>query len=128
MHIGNQSKEMSQPQLWKGTGAVSLSFDDGSASQLEIAIPTLNQFGIHATFYINPRMETDLAPWREVGLSGHEIGNHTQTRGLVRRLENRGTEEKRRLKPSIRFQTPYNLSAKLRLTTVHVFSALPSNR
>ena len=77
MDIDPQSKEMNQPQLWKDTGAVSLSFDDGSASQLEIAVPTLNQYALHATFYINPRTETDLAPWRKVGLSGHEIGNHT---------------------------------------------------
>ena len=70
-------KKMNQSQLWKDAGAVSLSFDDGSASQLEIAVPILNQFGLPATFYINPRIDNDLAPWRKVGLSGHEIGNHT---------------------------------------------------
>lgn len=70
-------KKMNQSQLWKDAGAVSLSFDDGSASQLEIAVPILNQFGLPATFYINPRIDNNLVPWRKVGLSGHEIGNHT---------------------------------------------------
>lgn len=36
-------------------GAVSLTFDDGSQSQLDIAIPILNEFGLLGTFYINPR-------------------------------------------------------------------------
>lgn len=61
-------------------GAVSLTFDDGSKSQLDIAIPVLNEYKLLGTFYINPRgddWKQRLAPWREVGLEGHEIGNHT---------------------------------------------------
>ena len=71
------TEETLQPELWKDTGAVSISFDDGSDSQLEIAVPILDQFDLPATFYINPRVRSDLEPWRKVGLSGHEIGNHT---------------------------------------------------
>lgn len=61
-------------------GAVSLTFDDGTRSQLEIAIPMLNEFGLQATFYINPRGDdwmARLAPWREAARAGHEIGNHS---------------------------------------------------
>ena len=73
------------PQIispWSGDckGAVSLTFDDGSQSQLDIAIPILNEYRLHGTFYINPGGDDwkgRLAPWREVGLKGHEIGNHT---------------------------------------------------
>lgn len=63
-------------------GAVSLTFDDGNPSQLQIAAPLLNQLGLRATFYVNPRGEGEswrerLAPWREVAAAGHEIGNHS---------------------------------------------------
>lgn len=61
-------------------GAISLTFDDGSQPQLDIAIPILEEYGLSGTFYINPRgddWKQRLAPWREAGLAGHEIGNHT---------------------------------------------------
>jgi hypothetical protein len=61
-------------------GAVSLTFDDGRASQLAIAIPLLNEMGLHSTFYLNPRGDQwldNLAPWRSVVAAGHEVGNHT---------------------------------------------------
>jgi peptidoglycan-N-acetylglucosamine deacetylase len=60
-------------------GAVSLTFDDGLASQLELAIPLLDKYGLQATFYVNPRddYETQLIPWRAAAQNGHEIGNHT---------------------------------------------------
>ena len=59
---------------WPGgcKGAVSLTFDDGSQSQLDIAVPTLKEYGLHGTFYINPRgddWKERLAPWRELLLS-----------------------------------------------------------
>ena len=61
-------------------GAFSLTFDDGSQSQLDIAIPILEEYNLLGTFYINPRgddWKERLAPWREVAAKGHEIGNHT---------------------------------------------------
>jgi peptidoglycan/xylan/chitin deacetylase (PgdA/CDA1 family) len=61
-------------------GAVSLTFDDGSPSQLDKAIPLLNEHNVKATFYINPRgddWKERLKPWRDVALAGHEVGNHT---------------------------------------------------
>lgn len=61
-------------------GAVSLTFDDGSQSQLDIAIPILKEYNLFGTFYINPRgddWKQRLTPWREAALAGHEIGNHT---------------------------------------------------
>ncbi len=36
-------------------GAVSLTFDDGLHSQLEVAVPLLTDRGLRATFYLNPR-------------------------------------------------------------------------
>jgi hypothetical protein len=60
--------------------AISLTFDDGLASQLEIAIPRLEEHGFCGTFYLNPRgedWEERLAAWQPVQEAGHEIGNHT---------------------------------------------------
>ena len=61
--------------------ALSLTFDDGMASQREIALPLLDQHDIAGTFYVNPRADcqTQLAPWREAVAKGHELGNHTVT-------------------------------------------------
>lgn len=61
-------------------GAFSLSFDDGSQSQLDIAIPILEEYDLLGTFYINPRgddWEERLAPWSKIAARGHELGNHT---------------------------------------------------
>ena len=61
-------------------GAVSLTFDDGLPSQLDCAVPLLEQYGLSATFYLRPRgadREVRLAAWREVARAGHELGNHT---------------------------------------------------
>ena len=65
--------------------AVSLTFDDGSGSQLELALPILNDHRLLSTFYIPARDSapgydhwTDiLRPWKVVAEQGHEIGNHT---------------------------------------------------
>lgn len=59
--------------------AISLSFDDGMRSQLEVAVPMLNQYGLRGTFYINPRdgYQETYAAWRSVVAAGHEVANHT---------------------------------------------------
>jgi len=67
---------------WPGDceGAFSISFDDGSQSQLNIAIPIMDEYKIRGTFYLNPKgddWEERLDPWRDVAAKGHEIGNHT---------------------------------------------------
>ncbi|MCX7671694.1 MAG: polysaccharide deacetylase family protein [Anaerolineae bacterium] len=68
-------------------GAISLTFDDGRPSQLRRAVPILAEYGLPATFYLNPRGENwraDLAPWRNVAAAGHEIGNHTMAHPCTR--------------------------------------------
>jgi peptidoglycan/xylan/chitin deacetylase (PgdA/CDA1 family) len=74
------SHNNSSPWFGDCKGAVSLTFDDASQSQLDIAIPILNEYGLHGTFYINPGgddWKQRLVPWQEVAKAGHEIGNHT---------------------------------------------------
>lgn len=61
-------------------GAVSLTFDDGTQNQLQMAVPELDKRDLRATFYLYPSSPTwreELAPWSEVATRGHEIGNHT---------------------------------------------------
>jgi len=60
--------------------ALSLTFDDARASQLDVALPILDANGVKATFYVSiDPMEKRLADWRAVVAAGHEIGNHTMT-------------------------------------------------
>jgi len=75
--------------------AVSLTFDDGSKSQLERAIPYMNKVGLRGTFYVNPRenYHEQLKPWAEAAAAGHEIGNHTCGHPCSRSMGNeRGLE------------------------------------
>ena len=68
-------------------GAISISFDDGMESQLNIAIPELDMRDFKATFYLNPRdssFNSQTISWKESLMrwvphqsKGHEIGNHT---------------------------------------------------
>ena len=63
-------------------GALSLTFDDNASSQLNNAIPCLDDCDLKGTFYINPgrsraAWEEDLPRWREASHNGHEMGNPT---------------------------------------------------
>jgi hypothetical protein len=80
-------------------GALSLTFDDGLSSQLELAVPLMNELGLRGTFYLCPRGDDwreKLAPWRAVYEAGHEIGNHslshTCSRGFADHPAARGLE------------------------------------
>ncbi|SHN22855.1 Polysaccharide deacetylase [Cyclobacterium lianum] len=58
--------------------ALSLSFDDARASNPDPGAALLDEYGVKATFYVVPSgMESDIAAWKEVVASGHEIGNHS---------------------------------------------------
>ncbi len=69
---------------WPGKirAAVSVSFDDGRASQLETGMPILDAHEARGTFYIVPRAiasDAGARAWRAAAEKGHEIGNHTLT-------------------------------------------------
>jgi peptidoglycan-N-acetylglucosamine deacetylase len=61
------------------SAAVSLSFDDARASQLD-GSSILDDHGIRATFYVLPS-GLAAAPdrWHAIARAGHEIGNHSST-------------------------------------------------
>jgi peptidoglycan/xylan/chitin deacetylase (PgdA/CDA1 family) len=58
--------------------AVSLSFDDGRLSQVDVGTPFLDQYGVKATFYVGPNaVKERLDGWKKAVTNGHEIGNHS---------------------------------------------------
>jgi peptidoglycan/xylan/chitin deacetylase (PgdA/CDA1 family) len=60
--------------------AVSLSYDDALASQLDQAVPALTTHGFRATFYLTLNAEgyqTRQSEWQALAKAGHELGNHT---------------------------------------------------
>ena len=60
--------------------AVSLTFDDARASQLDRGMAVLAKHDVRATFYFGLRVGTHrVDEWRAVADAGHEIGNHTMT-------------------------------------------------
>lgn len=59
---------------------VSLTFDDGLAQHLDVAMPILNSHGMPATFYVHlaaPDFGPRISDWIKAAEAGHEIGNHT---------------------------------------------------
>jgi peptidoglycan-N-acetylglucosamine deacetylase len=60
--------------------AVSLSFDDARASQIDVGLALFDKLGIQATWYVLPRaVEGKLAGWKQMVAMGQEIGNHSLT-------------------------------------------------
>ena len=60
--------------------AISLSFDDGRASQVDVGLGVLDAAGAKATFYVVPSAVAGRREgWLRAVAAGHEIGNHSLT-------------------------------------------------
>ena len=60
--------------------AISLSFDDARASQVDAGTALLDTYKVKATFYVQPpTVKNRLEGWKKAVASGHEIGNHSIT-------------------------------------------------
>lgn len=60
--------------------AVNLAYDDALNSQLDNAIPALNKYKFHGTFYLQMNSDTiakRLPEWRAAAKKGHELANHS---------------------------------------------------
>jgi peptidoglycan/xylan/chitin deacetylase (PgdA/CDA1 family) len=58
--------------------AISLTFDDARASQVDTGTALLDRYGVKATFYVIPSaVGQRLEGWKKAVASGHEIGNHS---------------------------------------------------
>lgn len=59
-------------------GAVSLSFDDARASQVDVGLALLADHDVKATFYVQPDgLLARLQGWKTAAAAGHEIGSHS---------------------------------------------------
>jgi peptidoglycan/xylan/chitin deacetylase (PgdA/CDA1 family) len=60
------------------TAAIVLTYDDGLASQLDIAIPQLDAARLRGTFFLSGRLTPAASNrWRRAQRRGHELGNHS---------------------------------------------------
>ncbi|MBT3374968.1 MAG: polysaccharide deacetylase family protein [Lentisphaerae bacterium] len=58
--------------------AISLSFDDARASQVDVGVPILDRHSVKATFYIKVERIPDRQElWHAASANGHEMGNHS---------------------------------------------------
>lgn len=67
---------------WFGNkrAAISLTYDDGYVSNLDVAIPQLEAAGLRGTFYLItnlPDVQNNILRWEAAFKNRHEIGNHT---------------------------------------------------
>jgi peptidoglycan/xylan/chitin deacetylase (PgdA/CDA1 family) len=59
-------------------GVVSLTYDDGLDSHLDIALPALDARGLHGTFYVTlENIAQRAGEWRQLAAKGNELANHT---------------------------------------------------
>jgi peptidoglycan/xylan/chitin deacetylase (PgdA/CDA1 family) len=71
-----------QDAIWPNgkRAAVSLSFDDARASQIDTGLALFEDLGFRATWYVLPRaVEKQVAGWKRMVEMGQEIGNHSLT-------------------------------------------------
>src|SRR5690606_234668 len=60
--------------------ALSLSFDDGRASQVDVGLDVFARHDARVTLYVVPSaVEARLDGWKRAVAAGHEIGNHSLT-------------------------------------------------
>lgn len=60
--------------------AVSLSFDDARASQMDEGLALFDKYGSKVTFYVNPpNMQNRLDAWKQAAAKSYEIGNYTNS-------------------------------------------------
>ena len=88
--------------------AISFTFDDGSQSHVDVALPLFEEFGLKATFFVIAGLtrerkrdplpagrsrkwwaEVSWEEWRDVARRGHEIGNHSLTHPVLPRVHDR---------------------------------------
>ena len=70
--------------LWNGNrAALSLTFDDGLACQLEHAVPVMTKRRVPGTFFLIEKSEAagygplNVPAWKQAVADGHEIGSHS---------------------------------------------------
>jgi sialate O-acetylesterase len=67
---------------WPGgkQAAICLTYDDGFINHLDIVGPQLDSFNLKGTFFVpgyTSCLDSRINDWRDLAVSGHELGNHT---------------------------------------------------
>jgi peptidoglycan/xylan/chitin deacetylase (PgdA/CDA1 family) len=80
-----------------GGAFYALTFDDGAASDYEVAFPMLRELGMRATFFVVPTLVdtpgyVGWAQLREMVAAGMEVGSHSLTHPFVNTLDRAGLE------------------------------------
>lgn len=57
--------------------AIVLTYDDALTSQLDNAVPALDEAGFKGTFFLANVKLADVPRWHQAADGGHELGNHT---------------------------------------------------
>lgn len=84
---------------WPG-GYVSLTYDGGLDSQLDIAVPQLNGARLHGTFYVTwENIEDRAAEWAALPTRGHELANHSMSHPCDLQREDVATFAQREIDP-----------------------------
>lgn len=76
----NFDVQCQSPMKWPDgrQAVIVLTYDDGLASHLDVAVPQLDKANLKGTFFLNePRWEQHISRWRAASRNGHELGNHT---------------------------------------------------
>ena len=80
-----------------GGAFYALTFDDGAASDYDVAYPILRELGLRATFFVVPTLVDTVgyvtwAQLREMVAAGMEVGSHSLTHPFVNTLDRAGLE------------------------------------
>src|SRR5262249_13846868 len=91
-HSQRRAVPVGQVPAELGTSFFSLTFDDGVASDYEIAFPILCELGLRATFFVVPTLVdtpayVGWAQLREMVAAGMEIGSHSMTHPVIDQLD-----------------------------------------
>ena len=94
-----------RPNRWP-RGYVSLAYDDGLDSQLDIAVPQLEAAGLRGTFYLTwDNMKDRAGQWAALAPRGHELANHTVTHPCDLQRQRPSTFAAREIDPLQRWLT-----------------------
>ena len=108
---------------WPGDrqAAISLTFDDGMATHLDIAGPILKKHRLNGTFFVtagSKAWRTRLQDWQRLAAEGHEIGGHTVHHPCL--LE--------RITPHAQAYTPEMMEAEIRDGAREIAARIRSRR
>jgi hypothetical protein len=103
------------------TAAVSLTFDDGVNTHLDVAGPILHKYGLNGTFFVNTgrkEWRNRKPEWQHLAAEGNELANHTVNHPCL-------LEE---IEPHSQSYTPEMMEAEIRDAATEITTTANSHR